>query len=91
MAVIRKRNEFPTEGVNVPSFPIVDSHLHLYDIDRLSYPWLAGHPRINKSHLPAASYPMWVGIMDSIVAVASEAEKRKLFRDNAIRVYRLSR
>ncbi|MCB9946036.1 MAG: amidohydrolase family protein [Geminicoccaceae bacterium] len=34
----------------MPSFPIVDSHVHLYDIAHLSYPWLANVPKINKSH-----------------------------------------
>jgi L-fuconolactonase len=37
----------------------------------------------------ATSYPEWVGIVDWITAGASAAEKRKLFRDNAIRFYRL--
>jgi len=26
----------------MPKFPIVDSHVHLYDIKRFSYGWLAG-------------------------------------------------
>jgi L-fuconolactonase len=34
-------------------------------------------------------YPTWVEIVDGVVAGASEAEKRKLFRDTAIRIYRL--
>lgn len=37
----------------MPDFPIVDSHVHLYDPARLSYPWLAGVPAIARSHLPA--------------------------------------
>jgi L-fuconolactonase len=37
----------------------------------------------------ATNYPEWVGIVDWITAGASAAEKRKLFRDNAIRFYRL--
>jgi L-fuconolactonase len=37
----------------VIDFPIVDAHVHLYDIDRLRYAWLSGVPKINKSHLPA--------------------------------------
>jgi len=37
----------------MPDFPIVDSHVHLYDTRRLSYPWLAGVPAIAESHLPA--------------------------------------
>lgn len=37
----------------------------------------------------AGTYPQWVEIVDWVVEGASPAEKRKLFRDNAIRVYRL--
>jgi len=35
------------------------------------------------------SYPTWVEILDEVVAGASDAEQRKLYRDTAIRVYRL--
>ena len=34
----------------MPDFPIIDSHVHLYDIARLRYGWLAGVPKINRSH-----------------------------------------
>jgi L-fuconolactonase len=34
----------------MPSFPIVDSHVHLYDIDRLRYGWLDGVPKINRTY-----------------------------------------
>ena len=34
----------------MPSFPIVDSHVHLYDPTTLSYPWLAGVPKINRRY-----------------------------------------
>jgi len=37
----------------------------------------------------AARYADWVAIVDRVVSGASEAEKRKLYRDNAIRFYRL--
>jgi L-fuconolactonase len=37
----------------MPSFPIVDTHVHLYDVDRLSYPWMAGAPAIASTHLVA--------------------------------------
>ncbi len=37
----------------MPAFPIVDAHVHLYDVDRLFYPWLAEVPAIAGSHLPA--------------------------------------
>ena len=35
----------------MPKFPIVDSHVHLYDVKRFSYGWLAGVPKINRTHL----------------------------------------
>jgi len=35
----------------VPEFPIVDTHLHLWDPSRLQYPWLAQVPKIAGSHL----------------------------------------
>ncbi len=35
----------------MPNFPIVDTHVHLYDVGRLSYPWMAGVPKINRTHL----------------------------------------
>jgi len=34
----------------MPNFPIVDSHVHLYDVDRLPYPWLQRVPRINRTY-----------------------------------------
>jgi L-fuconolactonase len=39
----------------------------------------------------AVSYPDWVEIVEKAVAGASAADKRKLFRDNAIAFYRLDR
>ncbi|VAW12169.1 L-fuconolactone hydrolase [hydrothermal vent metagenome] len=35
----------------MPDFPIIDAHVHLYDIDGLSYGWLADVPAINRTHL----------------------------------------
>lgn len=37
----------------------------------------------------AASYAAWVDVIDRVTAGASQAELRKLYRDNAIRHYRL--
>ncbi len=46
----------------MPEFPIVDAHVHLYDVGRLSYGWLAGAPKINRSYgladFDAASGPV---------------------------------
>ena len=35
----------------MPAFPIVDTHLQLWDLQRLRYPWLASVPMLNKHHL----------------------------------------
>jgi L-fuconolactonase len=35
----------------MPDFPIVDSHVHLYDVERFSYAWLRGVPKIARTHL----------------------------------------
>src|SRR5271165_3418274 len=37
----------------MPAFPIIDSHVHLYDVARLRYGWLNRVPRINRTHLLA--------------------------------------
>ena len=37
----------------MPHFPIVDTHLHIWDLGRLRYPWLASVPALNRNHLIA--------------------------------------
>ncbi|MGI9542551.1 MAG: amidohydrolase family protein [Cyclobacteriaceae bacterium] len=32
--------------------PIIDTHLHIWDVERLYYPWLADLPLLNRSYLP---------------------------------------
>lgn len=34
----------------MPDFAIVDAHVHLYDLDEVAIGWLAGAPKINRSH-----------------------------------------
>ncbi|MDQ0468045.1 amidohydrolase family protein [Labrys wisconsinensis] len=58
----------------MPNFPIIDAHVHLYDVERLSYGWLAGVPAINRTHLlpdfDAARGPVAVeGLVFAEVAV----------------------
>ena len=35
----------------MPNFPIVDTHLHIWNLKRLRYPWLASVPMLSKDHL----------------------------------------
>ena len=35
----------------MPNFPIIDSHVHLYDPGYLTYHWVKNVPRLNKPHL----------------------------------------
>jgi L-fuconolactonase len=35
----------------VPSFPIIDTHLHVWDPRHLDYPWLSSLPLLNKPYL----------------------------------------
>lgn len=36
----------------MPVFPLIDSHVHLYDPAVLSYPWMDSAPALKSRHLP---------------------------------------
>ncbi|MGA1198038.1 MAG: amidohydrolase family protein [Candidatus Latescibacterota bacterium] len=36
----------------MPNFPIVDTHVHLWDPTRLNYPWLSSVEKLNRAFLP---------------------------------------
>lgn len=40
------------EGRTIIDFPIVDTHVHIWDINKLRYPWLSDFPFLNKTFLP---------------------------------------
>ena len=50
--------------------PIIDAHLHIYDIDHFNYPWLADEPAINRTHLVADYREATRGIDIEKMAVA---------------------
>lgn len=36
----------------MPEFPIIDTHVHLWNVEKIDYPWLSEVPSINKTHTP---------------------------------------
>jgi L-fuconolactonase len=63
--------------------PYVEHVIACFGFDRVMYgsDWTVA----KQTH----AYPEWVAILDEITAGCSEAERRRLFRDNAVRFYRL--
>lgn len=64
--------------------PYIAHAIEVFGFDRVMFggDW----PVMELAH---CTYPQWVAIVDRIVAGASPEDQRKLFRDNAIRHYRL--
>ena len=63
--------------------PYIDHTIESFGFDRIMY---GGDWHVSEL---AGTYPEWVAIVDWIVEGCTAEEKRKLFRDNAIRFYRL--
>jgi len=63
--------------------PYIDHVIECFGFDRVMY---GGDWPVSTQ---ATDYARWVKTLAWAVAGSSEAEKRKLFRDNAVRVYRL--
>ena len=65
--------------------PYIEHAIECFGFDRIMYG--ADWPVSELTH----RYPEWVEILDWITAGCSDAERRRLFRDNAIAFYRLDR
>ena len=63
--------------------PYIDHVIECFGFDRVMY---GGDWPVSTM---ATDYPRWVQTLHWVVSGASQAEQRKLFRDNAIEVYRL--
>jgi L-fuconolactonase len=59
----------------MPSFPIIDTHLHVWDTNYLRYPWLDAIPLLNKPYL-LADYDAACGTVqvERMVFVQAEAD-----------------
>ncbi len=62
----------------MPSFPIIDSHVHIYDPGSVCYDWMASVPKLNRPHLPADYDNLTKGVdveaMVFVEVAAAEAE-----------------
>ena len=86
--VVCKLSDLPVEAdhrhwTEADLRPFIDATLESFGVDRLIY---AGDWPVC---LQAASIPRFVEVLDRALAGLSEAEQRKVFRDNANRFYRL--
>ncbi|MHB0859344.1 MAG: amidohydrolase family protein, partial [Anaerolineae bacterium] len=75
----------------MPSFPIVDTHLHVWDPNHLRYPWLDAIPLLNKPYL-LADYDAACGDVPvaQMVFVQAEADFAQ-FREETAWVTELAR
>jgi len=74
----------------VPDFPIVDTHLHVWDPENLSYPWLDDVPLLNKSYLlPDYDHACGPVQVERMVFVQAEADF-SMFREETAWVSQLA-
>ena len=67
----------------MPDYPIVDTHLHIWDTGRLRYPWLDDVPLLNRSYL-IGDYRQACGdvAVEKMVFLQAEVDV-SLFREEA--------
>ncbi len=66
----------------MPDFPIVDSHVHLYDPGALDFPWMANAPKLNRPHLPDDFRRLTAGVdVEALVFVEVDAAPDQHLRE----------
>jgi predicted TIM-barrel fold metal-dependent hydrolase len=75
-------------------FPVIDTHIHLLDQKRFGYSWAKGAPALKRGWTAGRSSELASPCVSWLEYRATSdfapQEKRKLFRDNAIKAYRLN-
>ncbi len=67
----------------MPAFPIVDTHLHLWDPSRIDYPWLADNPLLDRAYGLGDYAAATAGLdVEAMVFVQCEADFAQ-FQDEA--------
>jgi L-fuconolactonase len=78
----------PSENVSwnapLPDFPLIDTHVHLYDPAAVRYPWMAGVPALNSRH-GSAEFRAAIGgiLVDKLVFVEVDAAPGQNFAELA--------
>jgi L-fuconolactonase len=81
-----RRREVPVipKEVDLPDFPLVDTHVHLYDPAAVRYPWMAEMPALNSRHGSAEFTAAIGGIaVDKLVFVEVDAAPAENFAELA--------
>src|SRR5688572_32591914 len=59
----------------MPTTPVIDTHLHLWDPKRIAYPWLAGNPLLDRPYLLADYHAATAAVpIQAMVFVQCEAD-----------------